>query len=73
VAKVDATGWFKVLELESVVLLRFFINSATGEPHIVGHNVSEDEVEDTWSGRSRTDQDLKVREWPWVRPRPDAT
>ena len=32
--------------LESVVLLRFFIDSATGEPHIAGHNVSEDEVED---------------------------
>jgi Domain of unknown function (DUF4258) len=32
--------------LESVVLLRFFIDPATGEPHIAGHSVSEDEVED---------------------------
>ncbi len=32
--------------LESVVLLRFFIDPATGEPHIAGHNVTEDEVED---------------------------
>jgi hypothetical protein len=28
------------------VLLRFFIDPATGEPHIAGHNVSEQEVED---------------------------
>lgn len=28
------------------MLLRFFIDPATGEPHIAGHNVSEDDVED---------------------------
>jgi hypothetical protein len=28
------------------VLLRFFIDPATGEPHIAGHNVSEQQVED---------------------------
>ncbi len=32
--------------LESVVLLRFFIDPATGARHIAGHNVSEEEVED---------------------------
>lgn len=26
--------------------IRFFIDPETGEPHIYGHNVSEDEVED---------------------------
>ncbi|MGE0393899.1 MAG: DUF4258 domain-containing protein [Vicinamibacterales bacterium] len=26
--------------------LRFFIDPATGEPHITGHDVTEDEVED---------------------------
>lgn len=33
-------------ELESIVLLRFYIDPSTGEPHIAGHNVTEDEVED---------------------------
>jgi hypothetical protein len=28
------------------VVLRFFIDPSTGEPHILGHNVNEDEVED---------------------------
>lgn len=32
--------------LQSVVLLRFFIDPATGEPHVAGHNVTEEEVED---------------------------
>jgi Domain of unknown function (DUF4258) len=27
------------------VLLRFFVDPATGEPHIARHNVTEDEVE----------------------------
>jgi hypothetical protein len=34
---VDAAGWFNALE--SIVLLRFFIEPATGEPHIARHNV----------------------------------
>ena len=32
--------------VQSVVELRFFIDSSTGQPHIYGHNVSEAEVED---------------------------
>jgi len=35
-----------VQALQSVVLLRFFIDPTTGEPHIAGHNVTEEEVED---------------------------
>jgi hypothetical protein len=29
-----------------LVLLRFFIDPVTGEPHIAGHDVTEEEVED---------------------------
>ena len=32
--------------LQSVVELRFLIDSSTSQPHIYGHNVSEAEVED---------------------------
>ena len=32
--------------LQLTVLLRFFIDPATGEPHIAGHDVTEEEVED---------------------------
>jgi hypothetical protein len=31
------------------VAIRFFIDPATGEPHIAGHDVTEDEVEDVLS------------------------
>jgi hypothetical protein len=35
-----------VWALQSIVELRFFIDSSTGQPHIYGHNVTEVEVED---------------------------
>lgn len=35
-----------VQALQSIVLLRFFIDPTMGEPHITGHNVTEEEVED---------------------------
>ena len=34
------------MALQSGVELRFFIDSATGQPHIYGHNVTEVEIED---------------------------
>jgi hypothetical protein len=40
----DTTSF--VQALQSIVLLRFFIDPATGEPHIAGHNVTAEEVED---------------------------
>ena len=36
----------RILALQSGVELRFFIDSATGQPHIYGHSVTEVEVED---------------------------
>ena len=32
--------------LQSIVQLRFFIDSSTGQPHIYGHNITEGEVEE---------------------------
>ena len=32
--------------LQSSVVPRFFVDPVTGQPHIYGHNVTEDEVED---------------------------
>lgn len=36
----------KVAALQSNVVLRFYIDPSTGQPHIYRHDVDEDEVED---------------------------